>query len=49
MEENFTKLKFLDLRENKLTEMPGFVLPSLEYLDISNNNGGKFDKCAESW
>jgi len=45
-EENFSRLKYLDLQNNKLAEFGNFVLPALEYLDISHN---KLEKIAETW
>lgn len=45
-EENFTKLKYLDLANNKFTDLTNFALPSLEYLDISHN---KLEKVNEGW
>lgn len=45
-EENFTKLKYLDLANNKFTDLTNFALPSLEYLDISHN---KLEKVNENW
>lgn len=45
-EENFTKLKYLDLAHNKFTDLTNFALPSLEYLDISHN---KLEKVNEGW
>lgn len=45
-EDNFTKLKYLDLSNNKVSEFPNFVLPALEYLDVSHN---KLEKINEGW
>jgi Leucine-rich repeat (LRR) protein len=45
-EENFLNLKYLDLQENKLAEMPNLSCPRLEYLDITNN---KLEKINEGW
>lgn len=45
-EDNFQKLKYLDLQNNKLSEFCNFVLPSLEYLDVSYN---KLEKVNETW
>jgi hypothetical protein len=45
-EENFTQLKWLDLSNNKFTELVGIKSPKLEYLDIGYN---KLEKVNESW
>ena len=45
-EEMFPNLKWLDVSSNKLTELPGFKLPKLEYLDISNMN---IEKINDGW
>ncbi len=45
-EANFEKLKWLDLSNNKFTELAAFKLPKLEYLDISFN---KIEKVNEGW
>lgn len=34
-EENFLNLRWLDISNNKYTELAGLKLPKLEYLDIS--------------
>jgi len=39
-------LKYLDLSNNKFTEMAAFKLPKLEYLDVSYN---KLEKINEGW
>jgi Leucine-rich repeat (LRR) protein len=41
-----TSLKYLDLSNNKFTELAAFKLPKLEYLDISYN---KLEKINEGW
>jgi hypothetical protein len=46
MEETFMNLKYLDLQNNKLTELPNFTMPKLEYLDISFN---KLEKINDAW
>ena len=45
-ENNFLALKWLDLSNNKFTELAAFKLPKLEYLDISFN---KLEKVNEDW
>ena len=45
-EEIFPNLKWLDLSNNKLTELSGIKLPKLEYLDIGYN---KLEKVNEAW
>ena len=45
-EDSFPNLKWLDVRNNKLTEIPALRLPKLEYLDISLN---KMEKVNEGW
>jgi len=45
-EETFLNLRYLDLSNNKFTELPNFTLPKLEYLDISSN---KLEKVNEAW
>lgn len=45
-EEMFPNLKWLDLSNNKLTELAGIKLPKLEYLDIGYN---KLEKVNEAW
>jgi Leucine-rich repeat (LRR) protein len=45
-EEMFPNLKWLDVSNNKLTELPGLKLPKLEYLDIGYN---KLEKVSEAW
>lgn len=42
----FANLKWLDVSNNKLTELPGLKLPKLEYLDIGYN---KLEKVNEAW
>lgn len=42
----FPNLKWLDVSNNKITEMPAFKLPKLEYLDISYN---KLEKINDGW
>jgi Leucine-rich repeat (LRR) protein len=46
LEEVFLNLKYLDLSNNKFTELAAFKLPKLEYLDISYN---KLEKINEGW
>jgi Leucine-rich repeat (LRR) protein len=36
-DDQFVNLKWLDVSNNKIVELPGFKLPKLEYLDISYN------------
>jgi len=45
-EEMFPNLRWLDVSSNKITEMPAFKLPRLEYLDISMNN---LEKINDGW
>ena len=45
-EELFPNLKWLDVSNNKITDMPAFKLPKLEYLDISYN---KLEKVNDAW
>ena len=45
-EENFPSLRWLDISNNKYTELVGIKLPKLEYLDISYN---RLEKVNESW
>jgi len=45
-EENFQALKWLDVSNNKFTEMPAFKIPKCEYIDISYN---KLEKVSEGW
>lgn len=45
-EEMFPNLKWLDVSNNKITELPGFKLPKLEYLDIGYN---KLEKANDAW
>jgi Leucine-rich repeat (LRR) protein len=45
-EEMFPNLKWLDVSNNKLVELPGLKLPKLEYLDIGYN---KLEKVNEAW
>lgn len=42
----FPNLKWLDISNNKITEMPALKLPKLEYLDISYN---KLEKINDTW
>ena len=42
----FPNLKWLDVSNNKITELPGFKLPKLEYLDIGFN---KLEKVNDQW
>jgi Leucine-rich repeat (LRR) protein len=42
----FPNLKWLDISNNKITELPGIKLPKLEYLDIGYN---KLEKVHETW
>lgn len=42
----FPNLKWLDVSNNKITELPGFKLPKLEYLDIGYN---KLEKVNDAW
>lgn len=46
IEDLFPNLKWLDVSNNKLTELPGIKLPKLEYLDIGYN---KLEKVNEAW
>jgi Leucine-rich repeat (LRR) protein len=36
-DDQFVNLKWLDVSNNKIVELPAFKLPKLEYLDISYN------------
>lgn len=45
-EENFPNLKWLDISNNKYTELSAIKVPKLEYLDISFN---RLEKINESW
>jgi Leucine-rich repeat (LRR) protein len=45
-EDMFPNLKWLDVSNNKITELPGIKLPKLEYLDIGFN---KLEKVSEAW
>jgi Leucine-rich repeat (LRR) protein len=45
-DEAFPNLRWLDVSNNKIVEMPGFKLPKLEYLDISYN---KLEKVNDGW
>ena len=45
-EENFPGLKWLDISNNKYTELVGIKVPKLEYLDISYN---RLEKLNDSW
>lgn len=45
-DECFLNLKYLDLSNNKFTELAAFKMPKLEYLDISFN---KLEKVNEGW
>ena len=42
----FVNLKWLDVSNNKITELPAFKLPKLEYLDIGYN---KIEKVSDAW
>jgi protein phosphatase 1 regulatory subunit 7 len=42
----FLNLKWLDVSNNKITELPPFKLPKLEYLDIGYN---KIEKVNDAW
>lgn len=46
MDDMFPNLKWLDVSKNKITEMPAFKLPKLEYLDIGYN---KLEKVNDGW
>jgi len=46
IDEMFPNLKWLDISNNKLTELPGIKLPKLEYLDIGYN---KLEKVNDAW
>lgn len=39
-------MKWLDVSNNKIVDMPAFKLPKLEYLDISYN---KLEKVNDGW
>lgn len=45
-EENFPNLKWLDIQNNKMADLPPFKLSKLEYLDISHN---KIEKINDGW
>ena len=45
-EESFPNLKWLNIANNKPTELPAIKLPKLEYLDISGN---KIEKVNDGW
>lgn len=45
-EENFPNLKWLDISNNKYTELVAIKTPKLEYLDISYN---RLEKISDSW
>jgi Leucine-rich repeat (LRR) protein len=45
-EESFPNLKWLDVSNNKLTEIPALKCPKLEYLNLSGN---KMEKVNEGW
>jgi len=45
-DENFLNLKWLDVSNNKLTEIPALKCPKLEYFDISGN---KMEKVNDGW
>ena len=45
-EENFQQLRWLDVSNNKFTELVGFKSPKLEILDIGYN---KLEKVNDSW
>ena len=42
----FVNLKWLDVSNNKITELPAFKLQKLEYLDIGFN---KIEKVSDAW
>jgi Leucine-rich repeat (LRR) protein len=42
----FPNLRWLDVSNNKITDMPAFKLPKLEYLDIGYN---KLEKVNDGW
>ena len=46
VEDSFPNLKWLDVSNNKLVEIPALKLPKLEYLDMSHN---KMEKINEGW
>lgn len=46
VEDQFVNLKWLDVSNNKIVELPAFKLPKLEYLDISYN---KLEKANDQW
>lgn len=45
-EENFPNLRWLDISNNKYTELVGIKTPKIEYLDISYN---RLEKVNEAW
>jgi len=45
-EDSFPNLKWLNIANNKPTELPSIKLPKLEYLDVSNN---KIEKVNDGW
>lgn len=45
-EDLFPNLKWLDVSNNKITELAAFKLPKLEYLDISDC---RLEKVNEGW
>jgi len=45
-ENNFLNMRWLDISNNKYTEMPALKLPKLEYLDIGFN---RIEKWNEGW
>ena len=45
-EEAFPNLKWLDVSNNKFTELSGIKCPKLEYFDIGFN---KLEKVSETW
>jgi len=45
-DDSFPNLKWLDVSNNKLTEIPALKCPKLEYLDLSFN---KMEKVNEGW
>lgn len=42
----FPNLKWLDVSNNKITELPGLKLAKLEFLDIGYN---KLEKVSDAW